>query len=210
MEIIKHTKEAITWAEIAEAKAANALDTVLAERDVIKFTLRDGTETSLTVEKVEPGRAWVGFTDAVAERAMYDEIKRPVSWKESDARQWLNTEFIKQLPEELLAIITPRTICQTVQGEVLETTDLLWIHSITELFGRRNWADGDDQAEEQLEIFTAERDRVKMIEGETAAYYWTRSVYADNSSRFCLVSTDGDAGNLHAYYSRGVAPCFFI
>ena len=73
---------------------------------------------------------------------------RPVSWKESDTRKWCNTDLVQDLPEELVAIITPRTIRQTIKGEELVTTDLLWLHSATEFFGRKPWADGDDPTEE--------------------------------------------------------------
>ena len=163
--IIKQTKEEINWAEIARAREMGVLDKLLAERDVIRFHLRSGTEVAIMVEKVEPGRAWMGFVDGVAERSMYNRLERPVSWKESDARKWCNTDLVQDLPEDLVSIITPRTIRQTIKGEELVTTDLLWLHSATEFFGRKPWADGDDPAEEQLPVYKTERDRVKMWNG---------------------------------------------
>lgn len=207
--IIKQTEKAITWTEIAQAREAGTLDKLLAERDVIHFTLRNGTEASVVMEKVEPRRAWVGFVDCVAGRPMYDRIERPVSWKNSDTRRYLNTDFVRELPEDLLAIITPRTTRQTVQGEELVTTDLLWLHSITEMFGRREWADGDDPTEEQLPIFKTERDRVKMWEGRTWPHD-CRSVRSGYTGIFCLVSTDGTPHHSNANRSRGVAPGFWI
>lgn len=66
--IIKQTEKAITWTEIAQAREAGTMDKLLAERDVIRFTLRNGTEASVVMEKVEPRRAWVGFVDCVADR----------------------------------------------------------------------------------------------------------------------------------------------
>ena len=165
--IIKQTKEEINWAEIARAREMGVLDKLLAERDVIRFNLRSGAEVAVMVEKVEPGRVWMGFVDGVAERPMYNRLARPVSWKESDARKWCNTDLVQDLPEELVAIITPRTIRQTIKGEELVTTDLLWLHSVTELFGRKSWADGDDPTEEQLLVYKTERDRVKMWDGQT-------------------------------------------
>lgn len=85
--IIKQTKEEINWAEIARAREMGVLDKLLAERDVIRFNLRSGAEAAIMVEKVEPGRVWMGFVDGVAERPMYNRLARPVSWKESDARK---------------------------------------------------------------------------------------------------------------------------
>lgn len=189
--MIKQTKEEISWAEIARAREMGVLDKLLAERDVIRFNLRSGTEVAIMVEKVEPGRAWMGFVDGVAERPMYERLLvRPVSWKESDARKWCNTDLVQDLPEDLVSIITPRTIRQTVEDKELVTTDLLWLHSATEFFGRRPWASGDDPTEEQLPVYKTERDRVKMWNGRTWPHY-TRSVYAGTSDLFCLVYTDG-------------------
>ena len=75
--IIKQTKEEINWAEIARAREMGVLDKLLAERDVIRFHLRSGTEAAITVEKVEPGRVWIGFVDGVAERPMYNRLVCP-------------------------------------------------------------------------------------------------------------------------------------
>ena len=181
--IIKQTKEEINWAEIARAREMGVLDKLLAEWDVIRFHLRSGTEVAIMVEKVEPGRVWMGFVDGVAERPMYNRLERPVSWKESDARKWCNSDLVQDLPEDLVSIITPRTIRQTIKGEELVTTDLLWLHSATEFFGRKPWADGDDPTEEQLPVYKTERDRVKMWNGQTWPHY-TRSAYAGHLRLF--------------------------
>lgn len=207
--IIRQTKKEITWAEIAAAREAGTMDKLLAERNVIRFNMRSGTEAAVIVEKIEPRRAWMGFVDGVAERPMYERLVRPVSWKESDARKWCNTDLVQDLPEDLVSIITPRTIRQTVKGAELVTTDLLWLHSVTEFFGRKSWADGDDPTEEQLPIYKTERDRVKMWNGQTWPHY-TRSVGASHSDHFCLVCTDGTAGGNGADNSRAVAPGFWI
>lgn len=207
--IIKQTKEEINWAEIARAREMGVLDKLLAERDVIRFHLRSGTEVAIMVEKVEPGRAWMGFVDGVAERPMYNRLERPVSWKESDARKWCNTDLVQDLPEDLVSIITPRAIRQTIKGEELVTTDLLWLHSATEFFGRKPWADGDDPTEEQLPVYKTERDRVKMWNGQTWSHY-TRSAYSGDGGRFCLVSTDGTPIRYYADSSWALAPGFWI
>lgn len=205
--IIKQAKEEINWAEIARVREMGALDKLLAERDVIRFHLRSGAEVAIMVEKVEPGRAWMGFVDGVAERPMYGRIVRPVSWKESDARKWCNTNLVQDLPEELVAIITPHAIRQTIKGEELVTTDLLWLHSVTEFFWRKSWADGDDPMEEQLPVYKTERDRVKMWNGETWPHY-TRSAYSSNGYNFCRVNTDGTPNSYDADYSWALAPAF--
>ena len=207
--IIKQTKEEINWAEIARAREMGVLDKLLAERDVIRFHLRSGTEVAIMVEKVEPGRVWMGFVDGVAERPVYNRLERPVSWKEGDARKWCNTDLVQDLPEDLVSIITPRTIRQTIKGEELVTTDLIWLHSATEFFGRKPWADGDDPTEEQLPVYKTERDRVKMWNGQTWPHY-TRSAYAGYTVIFCRVGTDGTPSNANAGFSWALAPGFWI
>ena len=108
-----------------------------------------------------------------------------------------------------MSIITPRTIRQTIKGEELVTTDLLWLHSATEFFGRKPWADGDDPTEEQLPVYKTERDRVKMWNGQTWPHY-TRSAYAGNNDYFCLVYTDGTPNTTNADLSGALAPSFWI
>ena len=44
----------------------------------------------------------------------------------------------------------------------------------------------------------------------TAANVWCRSVHSSNGNYFCLVSTDGSAGNYDANFSWALAPCFFV
>lgn len=83
--IIKQTKEEINWAEIARAREMGVLDKLLAERDVIRFHLRSGTEAAIMVEKVEPGRVWIGFVDGVAERPMSSSTRW---WSRKTVPRW--------------------------------------------------------------------------------------------------------------------------
>ena len=108
-----------------------------------------------------------------------------------------------------MSIITPRTIRQTVEDKELVTTDLLWLHSATEFFGRRPWASGDDPTEEQLPAYKTERDRVKMWNGRTWPHD-TRSAYVGNGNSFCLVDLDGTPGHNGADSSWALAPGFWI
>ena len=134
---------------------------------------------------------------------MYDNWPdRPVSWKESDLRRWANEEFIKRLPDELAEIIAPRDIVQIIKGERMETRDFLWAPSYTEIFGKSRWA-ADDDAEEQFPIFTTERGRVRMIDGETWPW-WTRSPLVGSSTIFRSVISGGSSSNGVASYSYGV------
>lgn len=169
----------------------------------IGFALKSGEGVSLTVAAAKDGRAFLVFSDCVARLPMYDEWPdRPVSWKESDLRRWANEDFIKKLPDELVEIITPRDIVQIVNGERMETRDSLWAPSCTEIFGKSRWA-ADDEAEEQFPIFTTERGRVRMIDGETWPW-WTRSPNTGSSTGFRCVLSDGSHNSSAASYSYGV------
>lgn len=196
------TKEtrATAWTEIKAAAEGGALT----EGAEIGFTLKSGAAASLTVAAVRGGRAYLVFTDCVARRPMYAKIPRGrVSWKGSDLRRWANEEFLKELPDELAAIIVPRDIVQTVGGEALETCDLLWAPSVTEMFGRDEWDAGDDESEAQFPIFKDERARVKMLDGKTW-WYWLRSPSAGSATYFRFVNSDGSGNNNYASNSYGV------
>ena len=196
------TKETrpIAWTEIKAAAECGALT----EGGEIGFSLKSGAAASLTVAAVRDGRVFLVFTDCVADRPVYAKRPRgPVSWKDSDLRRWANEEFLKELPDELAAIIVPRNIVQTIDGETLETLDLLWAPSVTEMFGRDRWAAGDDESEAQFPIFTDERARVKMLDRVTR-WYWLRSPNTGGAANFRYVGSDGSSNNYIASNSHGV------
>ena len=194
-------KEEIKWAEIKAAVQRGELP----EEAEIGFTLKSGENVSLTVTAPKDGKAYLVFSDLVATRPMYPEWPvRPVSWKESSLRRWANEEFIKKLPDEFVNIITPRDIVQTVKGERMETRDLLWAPSYTEIFGKGScWAEVDDEAETQFPIFATERGRVKMFDGETWPW-WSRSPSVGNSTNFVCVYSSGSYDDYVASTSCGV------
>lgn len=192
--ITKERKE-IKWDEIKAAAQRGELP----EEAEIGFTLKSGESVSVTVAALKDGRVHLVLSDLVAIRPMYPEWPvRPVSWKESSLRRWANEEFIKKLPDELVNIITPRHIVQTIKGERMETRDLLWAPSYTEVFGKSPYAP-DDEAEEQFPIFKTERGRVKMIDGETYPW-WSRSPDTGNSTAFHCV---GSSGSYYYYTASG-------
>lgn len=194
-------KEEIKWAEIKAAVQRGELP----EEAEIGFTMKSGENVSLTVTAPKDGKAYLVFSDLTAILPMYDEWPdRPVSWKESSLRRWANEDFIKKLPDELVNIIIPRDIVQTVKGERMESRDFLWTPSYTEVFGKGSrWAEVDDEAEEQFPIFATERGRVKMFDGET--WPWaTRSPYVSSSTGFMYVGSSGSNNYYSASYSCGV------
>ncbi len=195
----KTTRE-LQWAEIKEAAECGALRV----GSEIRFALKNGTHTSVTVADIKDGRVCLITTDCVAERPMYENLPdKPVSWKESDLRRWANEEFVKELPDDLASIIVSRKIMQMVGGETLETDDMLWAPSATELFGRQDWTSGDDQNEAQFPIFKTEKNRVKTLNNETW-WYWTRSPRVNSATSFRVVTSSGANNSNIATSSYGV------
>ena len=109
---------------------------------------------------------------------------------------------MKRLPGELVEIIAPRDIVQIIKGERMETRDSLWAPSYTEVFGKSPYAP-DDKAEEQFPIFTTERGRVRMIDGETYPW-WSRSPNTGGTTLFYRVNSDGSYNGGNASSSYGV------
>lgn len=98
---------------------------------------------------------------------------------------------------------------------VTATTDYMWLCSEFEVFGERTNANQYEQGrQQQYAYFAAGNTRVKYGAGaqssSTAVYWWLRSPSYNNSSRFCIVNTNGNAYYHSAYSSLGVAPCFCV
>ena len=70
--------------------------------------------------------------------------------------------------------------------------------------GAEDWAPADTD-ETQLELFSTERSRVKERPGSGTWWYWLRSPNGSDSTRFCFVISDGDAGYDGASDADGVA-----
>ena len=96
---------------------------------------------------------------------------------------------------------------EEIDGERHEFADTLWIPSATDVFGAGDWWNEEPDSF-QLEIFKRERDRVKEHVGDGTWFWWLRSPFASNSSRFVRVGTGGTVYYYYASNSLGVAPGF--
>ena len=94
---------------------------------------------------------------------------------------------------------------------VTSTTDYLPLLAEFEIHGARTYANGAEQNyQQQYAYYQAGNSKVhyKHNATGTAAYAWCRSVYAGNTYRFCLVTTDGSPYHANANGSWAVAPGF--
>ena len=139
----------------------------------------------------------------------HDEITLALDTGETITPVCVLEDILPHLPAELREAITPRHLCEEIDGETYEYFDSLWLPSATDVFGNDPdgwWKEETDSF--QLPIFKAERDRVKEVPGNGTYPYCLRSPLASNSARFVNVRTDGTVNYSYAYYSRGFAPGF--
>lgn len=128
--------------------------------------------------------------------------------------------FLAALPSDLRAVMKTVTKYSDNTGGgsntasyVTATTDCLFLLSEFEVQGTRSYANSAERNyQAQYEYYNKSNSKVKYRHNSTGstAYWWLRSVYADNSMSFCLVYTGGGAGSSSSGYSRGVAPAFCV
>ena len=196
------------WEDIAKQIAAGN-DGYLNVEDEIAFALTNGTSVTVQVAELNaysPNSVVFVFKDIPERYVMNDEATNSGGWMASKMRRHLNEEFIDLLPDDLKAVIKPRTIKQLLNGRTVTCEDNLWLMSHKEIFGVDWQTDVDDI---HFELFKDRRNRVKFFNGEPA-YWWERSPYYTNYTCFCFVGTNGHAAIYNVILSRGVAPAFII
>ena len=93
------------------------------------------------------------------------------------------------------------------------TSDKIWLLSEMEVQGTRSYANSAEaNYQKQYDYYKNGNSKVKYqhTATTTACHWWLRSVIASGTNRFCVVSTDGSAGNASAYISNGFAPGFKV
>lgn len=89
------------------------------------------------------------------------------------------------------------------QSATINTTaDKLFLLSEVEIFGSTTYSEAGEGT--QYDYYKAGNSKVKKRNG-SAASWWERSRDASYSTRFCLVTSDGNANYGGASYARGVA-----
>ena len=129
-----------------------------------------------------------------------------------------SNSLLAALPSDLRAVMKAVTKYSDNTGGgsdtasyVTSTTDYLFLLSEFEYHGARTYANSAEKNyQAQYDYYKAGNSKIhyKHNATGTAAYAWCRSVCSSYSYRFCLVSTDGSAGIIHADYSWAVAPGF--
>lgn len=129
-----------------------------------------------------------------------------------------SNSLLAALPADLRAVMKAVTKYSDNTGGgsntasyVTSTTDYLFELAEFEYHGARTYANSAEQNyQQQYAYYQAGNSKIhyKHNATGTAAFVWCRSVYAGSTNGFCLVHTNGGAGNSNAYRSWGVAPGF--
>lgn len=201
--LIKKQESETTWEDIVANKDKLCIG------DEVRCQLKDGKVVYAVVTAINPyGDNQVAFVfkDCIGEdQVMNDEATNKGGWRDCEMREYVNTEILALLPDDLKSVIKPRTIKQSLQGEDCESTDSLWLLSYTEVFG------GDysvDVGDVHFPLFDTEGSRVKMNEEGSTWCYWLRS--ALNTNTFRSVNSNGSYDSDDASYSSGVALGFLV
>lgn len=165
--------------------------------DEIAETLKDGREVVFVV--MDDGV--IGLKDCLGRHYMNSTWTNNGGWLASDMRRYLNEEVFALLPDELQAIIKPRTFGAE--------QDKLWCFSEMEVFGEHVYGKGDEE-DKQLRYFAEPGSRVKLDADGDPTWWWERSPCASNSVSFCIVNDYGSASSNSASCSRGVCFGFLI
>ena len=208
MQLITTRTTEISIPELKKAiSSGNGLE-VIRPRDKFTIELKNGERVNaVCAGYVNEKRARFVLEDCLAEKwRMNDTPTNKGGYLKSEGRRRVLKDILPLFPDELAEVFEPRLMSETIDGELHEYADTLWIPSATDVFGAGDWWNEEPDSF-QLEIFKRERDRVKEVAGETW-YWWLRSPRASISNSFVRVYTDGTVNYSSAYISLGFAPGF--
>ena len=141
-------------------------------------------------------------------------------WNSSHMRSTTLLLVNSSLPSELTSVIKTTSIYSdntgggfNVASYVTATQDDLYLLAEFEIFGARTYANSAEQNyQKQYAYYVSGNSKVKYRHDSTATavYWWERSAYATNGSRFGIVHTDGTANSYNARGSIGLAVAFKV
>ena len=130
-------------------------------------------------------------------------------WKNSAMRSRMST-FLSQLPSDLQSVIKAVNKLVSVGNNTstIETvSDKLFLLSEVEIFGSTTYSFAGEGS--QYDWYKAGNTKVKKVNG-SANGWWERSPFSGNTTYFCIVASNGDAGFNNASNSIGVSFGFCV
>ena len=211
--LTRRTTQHINWEEISREIEHGYGNVILSVGDTISFQLKNGKQASVSVAAINPyskNTIAFAFDDLLWEKAMNTRDTNRGGWAHSKMADTLENEILSLLPDELVAVIKPRTIVQNLSGTRYERTSKLWLPSRTEVLGERESYKECDFGDIHFPLFKTEKSRVKALEDGTTQCWWLRSPGVGYSTYFWYVGNGGAGGNYGASGVLGVCPCFII
>lgn len=212
--LTRRTTQHINWEEISREIEHGYGNAILSIGDTISFQLKNGKRASVSVAAINPyskNSVAFAFDDLLWQKAMNQRDTNRGGWAHSNMADILENEILPLLPDELVAVIKPRTIVQNLSGTRYERTSKLWLPSRTEVFGEHESYKECDFGDIHFPLFKTEKSRVKALENGTTEWYWLRSPNVGYSTNFWFVSYYGGGGyGYGASGAGGVCPCFII
>ena len=131
------------------------------------------------------------------------------SWHGCARRTWSNDVLPGSFSEKSRNFFKPfKTVtAETYNGSTLKTSvDKFAFFAEKEVFGTRTYSNATEAAAlKQIKYYEVTANRIKNVNG-SAAVWWERSPYSDDSNRFCIVNSNGSAYYNSAGSARGLAP----
>jgi len=201
----------ITVDMLKSAINKNKLDTLFRPFDEIDVPLDSGKTLTVVCGCVSPKRARFVAKDCWDKAVMNNKATNRGGYFESKGREHVLSDIWPHIVPEWQAIIKPRTIVESIDGQKKEYADPLWLPSATDICGPSEqgyWKDIDDSF--HLPIYKRMRNRVKELGNKGVSSYHLRSIYTGDNRSFQCVNLYGAPASIEADYSRGFAPGFDI
>lgn len=213
--------EKCTWDEIDRLGKDGLAQHVFSVGDAKTVHLTDGSTIEVRIigfnhDRDESGKLIPISFETVQtlneDYAMNSEWTNKGGWASSKLRKQLNSEIFNLLPDDLRKVIKP-AVKQTGTGgtspKMGETTDLLFLLSEQEIFGRQIYSIGDEGR--WYEWYKRENTPYgKRKQNGEKDWRWERSPYRDTTSAFCYVYSYGNANYDIAVSSIGVSFGFCV
>ena len=148
-----------------------------------------------------------GMVDCVM-KAKMNSSSNSGGWGNCSMRTSTMSTLKSGMPATLAQVKVPYV--KQGQSTILYSDDYLFLPAEKEVSGTGKYSiEAEANALTQFAYYKNGGSIIKNFSG-SAVEWWLRSVYYDNSSNFCRVTTWGGANNMGASTSNGVAPCFCV
>ena len=206
-----------TWAQIAKASAAGKASQLWSVGDTKDITVGSETLTLVIMgfnhdDLASGGKAGItfGMKNLMATtRRMNASNTNSGGFTGSEMYSWLQNTLLPTLPSDLQAVlksVNKKTSAGSHSSTINTNSMKLFLFSEIEIFGSTTYSKAGEGS--QYSYFATAANRIKYLSnGAGSAYWWwERSPYGSNSSNFCCVNGNGNAGFSSANSTNGV--CF--